>query len=235
MHQLRDYYKELLQQELNEIKEREEIYYIEFQDETKSEVNTFKQLNFLSDKCNQKVDELTTDSKNGFSFKVLPILQLNLLSDIKKNENFSYENTFYKYLTQTKGNIYLKNCEVDRELKKKLKEAYPFIENAIETSFIKSRESNNAAVLLTFNLHTLYIPVQPSDTTVCKYQDQSMICRNFLKNRHTKIRCRRRLEFGEIAEKMTTHVTKQINGQINLSVQTVERNTRQEAITVKLK
>ena len=31
-------------------------------------------------------EELTTDNENGFSFKVKPILQLNLLSDIKKFE-----------------------------------------------------------------------------------------------------------------------------------------------------
>ena len=66
MHCLRDYYTEVLQQELNEIKEPEEIYYhIEFQGETKREVNPCKLQNLFSDKCNQKVEELTTNSKNG--------------------------------------------------------------------------------------------------------------------------------------------------------------------------
>ena len=92
MHCLIDYYTEVLQQELNEIEEPEEIYYhVEFQDLTKGEVNPFKLRNFLSDKCNQKVEELTTESKNRFSFKVKPILQLNLLSDIKNFEDFSSE------------------------------------------------------------------------------------------------------------------------------------------------
>ena len=110
MHKRRlgDYYTDVLQQELNEIKEPEEIYYhIEFQDETKRDVNPFKLRNFLSDKCNQKVEELTTDSKNGFSFKVKPILQLNLLSDIKKFEDFPCEISFHKFLNQNKGIIYL--------------------------------------------------------------------------------------------------------------------------------
>ena len=48
------------------------------------EVNPFKLRNFLGDECNQKVEELLTDSNNAFSFKVKPILQLNLLSDINK-------------------------------------------------------------------------------------------------------------------------------------------------------
>ena len=98
MHFRRDYYTEVRQQDLNEIKEPEEIYYhIEFQDETKREVNPFKLRNFLSDKCNEKVEELATVRKNGFSFKFKPILQLNLLSDTKKFEDFSWEITFQNF------------------------------------------------------------------------------------------------------------------------------------------
>ena len=89
MHCLRDYYTEVVQQALNEIKEPEELYYrIEIQDETKREVYPFKLRNFLGDKCNKKVEELTTDSKKWFSFKVKPILQLNLLSYIKEFGDF---------------------------------------------------------------------------------------------------------------------------------------------------
>ena len=96
MYCLRKYYSEVLQQELNEIKEPEEIYHhIEFKDKTMKQVTPFKLRNFLSDKFNQTVEQLTTDSKNGFSFKVKPILQINLLSDIKRFEvlreiNFSH-------------------------------------------------------------------------------------------------------------------------------------------------
>ena len=65
MHCLEDYYTEVLQQKLNETKEPEEIYYhFEFQDETKREVNPFKLQTFLSNKCNQKDEELTTDRKS---------------------------------------------------------------------------------------------------------------------------------------------------------------------------
>ena len=70
-HRLGDYYTDVLQQELNEIREPEEIYYhIEFQDETKTDIHPCKLRNFLSDMCNHKMEELTTDSKNGFSFKI---------------------------------------------------------------------------------------------------------------------------------------------------------------------
>ena len=94
-HRLGDYYTDVLQRELNEIKEPEEKYYhIEFQDETMRDVNPLKLRNFLSDKCNQKDEELAIGSKNGFCFKVKPILQLTLLSDIEKFEDFPSEITF---------------------------------------------------------------------------------------------------------------------------------------------
>ena len=54
---LRTYYTEVLQQEMNEIKEPEEIYYhTEFRDETKRKIDPFIRRSFLSDKCNQKVE-----------------------------------------------------------------------------------------------------------------------------------------------------------------------------------
>ena len=41
------------------------------------EVNSFKQRNFLNDKYNRKVKDLTTDGKNEFSFKVKNNQELN--------------------------------------------------------------------------------------------------------------------------------------------------------------
>ena len=64
LHRLINYYTEVLQQELNGIKEHEEIYHIEFHDESKREVNSSKLRNFMIDRCDQKVEELTTDSEN---------------------------------------------------------------------------------------------------------------------------------------------------------------------------
>ena len=70
MHRLGDYCTEILQQELNGLKEPEEIYYhIEFHDETKKEVNPFKLQNFLSVKCNQNVEEQTTKTRIDFPSK----------------------------------------------------------------------------------------------------------------------------------------------------------------------
>ena len=82
-------------------------FHIEFQDE----VNPFRLRNFLMDKCSQKVEELTTDSRNRFFFKVRPILQLNL-SYYLIFEDFSCEIiTPHKFLIQTEEIIYLQKCE----------------------------------------------------------------------------------------------------------------------------
>ena len=62
------------------------------------EVKPFKIWNFLSDKCDKRVEELTTDSKNGFSFKVKKNEEVNQLAELKNFENFSCEVTFHKLL-----------------------------------------------------------------------------------------------------------------------------------------
>jgi len=72
---------------------------------------------------------------------------------MKKLRDFPCEITFHKSLNQIKGIIYRKYCEFHEDFGKKiLREYYPFIKNAIEASFIKSRNSKTTAVLLTFNL-----------------------------------------------------------------------------------
>ena len=134
-------------------------------------------------------------SKNGFSFKVKPILQLNLLSDVEKFEDFC-EITFHKFLKQTDGINYLQNCKFNEKFKRTLKEAYTFIEDAVKASFIKSKNSNATTVLLIFNLqeqpYTLHIPGQPSDTAVYKNRTRPMVCHKCYKHGHTKTRCRRK-------------------------------------------
>ena len=83
-----------------------------------------------------------------------------------------------------------------KNLEKTLKQAYLFIKNTIQESFIKSRNSNTTTVLRTFNLqeqpYTIYFPGQQSDTAVYKYQDRPMVCHNCHNYGHTKTRCRRK-------------------------------------------
>ena len=136
MHRLGDYYKEVLQEEMNKVKESEEIYHhFEFHDEAKRKVHSFKLRSFLSGKCNQRVEELATNSKIRFSFKVQPILELKLFSYIKKLLWIF----FHKFLNKTKEIIYIHNYNFTEESEKKsLKEEYPFIENAFIASLVSS-------------------------------------------------------------------------------------------------
>ena len=86
MHRLADHYTGILQ-ELNEIKQSEEKQnHIEFVDEIKRG-QSLQTTKFLEYKCNQMVKQITTDSKNCFSFIVKKEI-LNRLSDAKKSEDF---------------------------------------------------------------------------------------------------------------------------------------------------
>lgn len=70
MHSLGDFYTEVVQQELNEIKKPEEINYIELHSETMREASSFKLQKFLSGNCNQNVKELTTDRKKRILLQI---------------------------------------------------------------------------------------------------------------------------------------------------------------------
>ena len=99
-------------------KKLEEIYYhIEFNDETKREIDPFELRNFLSDKCKQKFKDITTDRKNWFSFTDKTNEELNNLSEIKKVDFFS-EITFHKFLDKKKI-IYTQNYKRNEEFEKK--------------------------------------------------------------------------------------------------------------------
>ena len=74
----RYFYTELLQQDMNQIKEPEErCYHIKIDDEIKRHVNPFKLRSCLSDKSNQKVQEVATDTQNRLFFKVKKNEELN--------------------------------------------------------------------------------------------------------------------------------------------------------------
>ena len=75
----------------------------------------FKLRNFLSDKCNQNSEELTTVSKNGLFLKVKPILKQNLLPNIKKFEDLSCEITFTNFLFKLKESS---TCKTGKSMEK---------------------------------------------------------------------------------------------------------------------
>ena len=201
-------------------------------------VNPWNLRNFFSDKCDQKIEKLITISKNGFSFKFKPIRKLNLSYDIKKFEDFSCEITFYIFLNQTKGIIYIRNHEIYVELKKKLKEPCPFIKNAIETVYMKSRTLTLRQYFLPSTCKNSHIVSTSPDNyqiPLCWSTKTDVWYVIIATNTDTQKQDADEKEFAEIAKKTTTQVTKLINAQMNLSVKTVEKDTRQEIITSKLK
>ena len=73
----------------------------------------------MSDKCTQKVEELRTERKNGFSFNVKLILQLNLLSDIKSLRISPVKLLFINFQIKLKESSTYKIAKSMKNLKKK--------------------------------------------------------------------------------------------------------------------
>ena len=73
----------------------------------------------MSELCNQKVKELTTDRKNGFSFKVKKNEELNQLSVMQEFEDFSCEFFFQKISNKNEGIIYIHKLRIQWRIKKK--------------------------------------------------------------------------------------------------------------------
>ena len=71
MNRLGNYFSDTAYQEINELKTPVgEYFHGEFENEASREFYLFKLRNFSNERCKQQIEELKTDSKNGFMFKV---------------------------------------------------------------------------------------------------------------------------------------------------------------------
>ena len=80
----------------------EEYYYIEFKKEDRRKVNPLKLKNILNEKNKNQLEELKTDSRNGFSLKVKKAVLKNLLLNDNNFEQSHCKISFQKFLIQTK-------------------------------------------------------------------------------------------------------------------------------------
>ena len=191
---LGSFFPDALQDELNQVKEPDDKYYhIEFQKDSRREINPFKLRDFLSAKCGQQIDKLTVDSKDGFSFQVKSIRPQNALFEIDQFNDITCKISLHNYLNECKGLMYIQNFEFNDDFKEALKKEYPYIKDANAADFIKTKNEATTAVLLTFNLpqppYSIYIPGEPKNTVVYKFIDRPMMCRKCHKYGHTTKRC----------------------------------------------
>ena len=168
-------------------------YHIEFQNEIKRDINAYELRTFLNKEANERIEKLTTDSKDGFSFLVNITEHTEKLTEITKFEEYDCKITPHKYLNQIKGVLYIYEYEFNDQFGEHLKMEYPFVEEVIEATFMKPKNKQATALLLTFNLDTLpyslYIPGERSDSIVYPYHDRPMICHKCYRYGHTKTRC----------------------------------------------
>ena len=137
---LGSFFPDALQDELNQVKEPDDKYYhIEFQKDSRREINPFKLRDFLSAKCGQQIDKLTVDSKDGFSFQVKSIRPQNALFEIDQFNDITCKISLHNYLNECKGLMYIQNFEFNDDFKEALKKEYPYIKDANAADFIKTK------------------------------------------------------------------------------------------------
>jgi len=178
---------------------KKKFYHVEFDREIKGDINPYKLKTGIENIFKEKVEKLTTDSQNVFFFPD---------KDYRKHATFRRDITLrsaskwkkskckispYKYLNHIKGILYIYEYEFNEEFKEDLMNEYHFIEDVTEAPFMKPRNQQATALLLTFRLDTLpyslYIPGERADSVVYQYHDRPMICHSCYKYGHTKARC----------------------------------------------
>ena len=94
---------------------------------------------------------------------------------MKTSEDFPCKIKSQTFLNQTKEIIYIQTYESDEIFQKSMRYEYTYIEDAVEVTFIKTRNIQITAVLLIFNppetSYNIYILGDPADTVVNKYRD----------------------------------------------------------------
>ena len=75
------------------------------------------------------MNNLVTDSKNGFSFEVDTKEAVAVFEEITEIEEQSCKITLHKFHNESKGLIYIRQFDFRDEFKESLIEAYPFIKS----------------------------------------------------------------------------------------------------------
>jgi len=164
---------------------KKKFYHIEFDRETKRNVNPYELKTTIEDHCKEKVEKLTTDSQNGFSFQIKITESTEKLVHITEIDDVNCKISPHKYLNKVHGVIYIYEYEFNEQFRKYLMNEYPFIRNVIDAKFIKPRNQQATALLINFNLDTLpyslCIPGKRADSVVYPFHNRPMICLNCYK------------------------------------------------------
>jgi len=147
---------------------KKKFYHVEFDREIKRDINPYNLKTGIENIFKEKVEKLTTDSQNGFSFQI----------KITENNQRFVETSHYgvqingktakckisphKYLNYIKGILYIHYYEINEEFKEDLMNEYCFIEDVTEAPFMKPRNQQATAQFVypwrTRRLRSLPVP-----------------------------------------------------------------------------
>ena len=149
---------------------KKKIYHIEFDSETKRDVNPYKLKTWIEGHINEKVEKLATESHNGFSFQVEITESTKESVHITEIDDVKCKISPHKYLSQIQGVVYIYEYEFNEQFRKDLLYEYPFIRDVVDAKFIKTRNQQATALIINFNLdilpYSLYIPGERADSVV---------------------------------------------------------------------
>jgi len=118
---------------------KKKFYHIVFDRETKGDVNPYQLKTGIEDTFEEKVEKLTTDSQNCFSFQVKITESTEQLVNVTKCGEINCRLSPHKYLNQIKGILYIYEYEFNEQFKKDLMEEYSFIDDVTDAPFMKPR------------------------------------------------------------------------------------------------
>ena len=91
------------------------------------DVNPYELKTFIEKEYKEKVEKLTTDSQNGFSFQIKHTESTKELVKITEIDDVKCKISPHKYLNKVQGVIYIYEYEFNEQFRKDLMNEYPFI------------------------------------------------------------------------------------------------------------
>ena len=174
------------------------FYEITFEGDLKRSVNPFK----IHERIHQVITELPkrlfSINRNKIVIEVTPKESTKTVTTIVDIDGVPCKIAPYAPFNTLRGLIYVKYIDFKIEnnlidLSSWLAENYN-ITNVSLAPFIKPRDNQTTALIVTFNENSLpysiYIPGEETDTKVYPYINKPMLCANFQNYGHTAARCR---------------------------------------------
>lgn len=173
---------------------------IQFENELKRTINAFQIYDELKKIAVTELSTICTLNQNSFvtKVKIESVDTLEKLENLKSIAGKDCIISMYDPFNCKKGIMYLTGMDFDDEtigeFKQWIMEKYNYIIDIQLATFIRTRNPDSRAFIVTMALkslpHSIYIPGLTGDTRVYPFRNRPMSCKKCLKYGHTEKKCR---------------------------------------------